>query len=166
MSIFRHDYSVDATDIVEWTERNLALSLPRLVQQAMVATCGSGGSGMKKAQATFEALFGYKRAALALACLADGPLRWTDVRDAIIERTGAGIGDKDATRALHALQKMGLVDKVDSDDGNHLWALTPQGANQAQWAADILDRLDHHEQPGTESPRDGSDEQPTAAEPA
>lgn len=118
---------------------------------------------MKKA-ASFEALFTPKRAALALACLADAPMRWTDVRDAMIERTGAGIGDKDVTRALHALQRMELADKIDSDDGNPLWALTPAGADQARRAADILDRLDHHEQPGTESPVNDSGEQP-AAEP-
>jgi DNA-binding PadR family transcriptional regulator len=77
-------------------------------------------------------------------------MRWTDVRDAITLRTGAAVGDKPVTRALQALQRMGLVERIDRDDGNHLYALTPQGASQARWATDIFDRLDHHDQPDAE----------------
>ena len=122
---------------------------------------------MEEAQlAQFEKLFSRRRAALALACLADGPMRWTDVRDAITLRAGAGIGDKPVTRALQALQRMGLVERVDHEDGNHLYALTLQGASQARWATDIFDRLDHHDQPNAEpQTTTEADEEPTPTEP-
>jgi DNA-binding PadR family transcriptional regulator len=96
----------------------------------------------------FEALIGRKRAALALVCLhADGPMRWTDIRDGMSSRGGAGVGDKAVTRALRALQRLGLAEAINGVDGNHLYALTPRGTEWARWVEEVFDRLDHHERP-------------------
>jgi DNA-binding PadR family transcriptional regulator len=106
---------------------------------------------MERAQAKeFEALFDHKRAALALVCLHanGGPMRWTDVRDAMSARTGTAVGDKAASRALQALQQLGLASLVDGHDGgrrrsrkNRMYALTPQGVERARWVEKIFVRL-------------------------
>lgn len=110
------------------------------------ATCGSGECGMEKAQmGEFEALFGHKRAALALLCLHEhGPKRWTDIRDAMSQRSGAVVGDKAATRALQALQRLGLVVIVNGDDGSSLYALTPLGTDRSRQVEELFARLDEH----------------------
>lgn len=95
--------------------------------------------------AEYEALFGVRRAALALVCLgAEGPMRWTDVRHALSRLTGEQITDKAATRALHALQRLGLVEVVDGADGNHLYALTPRGTDRSHQVGDLFTRLSDH----------------------
>lgn len=112
----------------------------------------------------FEALVSHKKAALALACLHEQgrPMRWTDVRDGITLRTGTGTGEKAVTRALQALVRMGLVEKV-GEDGNRLYSLTASGALQARLAAEMFNRLD---QAVNESVDEPQDDQPDIGRPA
>jgi DNA-binding PadR family transcriptional regulator len=99
-----------------------------------------------------EALFGVRRAALALLCLAtDGPMRWTDVGRTLTQLTGEPITEKATTRALHALQRLGLVTVVEGEDGNHLYALTALGTHRARQARDMLDSLRNPPPPQSET---------------
>jgi DNA-binding MarR family transcriptional regulator len=96
----------------------------------------------------WEALFGHKHAVPALLCLhaADSQAqRWTDVTNAMSQRLGTWIDSQTVTRALNALIKLGLVEKVNSADGNHRnrrYILTRQGQEVAQQIIDMFSRLD------------------------
>jgi DNA-binding PadR family transcriptional regulator len=105
--------------------------------------------------AEFEALFGHRHEALALLALrADGPMRWTDVGLSMSRIARERVLDKNVTRALHGLQRRGLVETVEADDGSQLYALTNRGTGRADRIADIFARLDRHQHagPGVETP--------------
>lgn len=124
---------------------------------------------MDKAQADeLDALFDSKWGPLALACLHDGgPMRWTQVRHAISERTGTSVSERATTRALHALQRLGLARTVDGNNNrNHLYALTPQGIERARWVQQIFARLTRPpEKPDTNKPSDAPSQEPDPDDP-
>lgn len=105
-------------------------------------------------ETSVEELFKRKHALLVLDCLyTEGPMRWTDVRQAISSRTGTLAGDQTVTRPLEVLQRLGLAAK-NGKRGNRLYMLTPFGTDMARQLQDLYTELHEHQH------RDDDDEEP------
>lgn len=88
-----------------------------------------------------DQLFEYRGDPLVIMCLADRPLRYTELLRVIPERSGIELSDTQLGRSLARLVRRGQVDRVEHD-GVPLYKLTARGTIDAATLATILAAVD------------------------
>jgi DNA-binding HxlR family transcriptional regulator len=77
-----------------------------------------------------EDLFRHRWDAITLLCLADGPLRYTELANTISSRSGERLADTLLSRCLRRLAGNALIYKGPRDEGHHVYSLTDAGQDQ------------------------------------
>lgn len=89
----------------------------------------------------FEDLFGHRWDALALLCLADGPLRFNRLAAAMNQHADERLADGVLSRSLRRLANTKLLTRTEMPDNGHAYALTAAGVTRAERLAECLQAM-------------------------